>query len=457
MRVRRSLILLTLFSLLVLPVMTFTSISSQIQTENPPRSLQLASVERGDVTVVITAIGEVEADEIAGLSFTRAGRIVDLAVQEGDYVLAGDVLARQEDTLERIAYEDAQLALMAAELDLQDLLDDPDERNVRVAEANIDRAWGAYNAIRDRVSDEDIRAAELRFQQAEQALIAAQDARQVAGGDANDIALLDAEIGAASFDLEIARLQLDQLRQGNPEELNAAYAVVVQRQRELDQLLAGPEQAEIDETQVRVRDAQMDLERAEADLGLRSIIAPFDGVISAVDLELGEIANTGTRTIEITRIDPLKLVVEVDEIDIRQIRVGMAARVTLDAVDDIIFPAVVDQIALVGSEEEGIISYEVDLSLSNQDPRVRVGMTSEASIIVNRVDDVLVVPNQFIRLDRRENIAFVDVVDANGVIEEREIQLGLQGEETSEVIAGLSEGERISLDLEGDRFSFFGG
>jgi HlyD family secretion protein len=457
MAVRRSLILLTLFGAIVLPMMTFASISTQIQAENPPRNLQLATVQQGSVTVVITAIGEVEAAEIAGLSFTRTGRIIDLLVQEGDYVLAGDVLAQQENTVAILDYEDAQLALNAAELTLQDLLDDPDPRDVRVAEANVDRAWGVYSAISDRVTDDDLRAAELRYQQAQQVLVDAEAARRVAGGDANDIALLDAAIGEASFNLESARLQLEDLREGDPQDRNAAYAVVVQRQRELEQLLAGPEQWRIDEAQVRVQAAQMDLERAAANLNLLTVTAPFDGIISAVNVELGEIATTGTIALEITRIDPLELTVEVDEIDIRQIRAGMAAVIELDAIDDVIFPAQVSQIALVGREEEGIISYDVDLSLVNEDPRVRVGMTAEASIIIDSAEDVLVVPNEFIRLDRRANRAFVSVVEADEQVVEREIVLGLQGEDVSEVVSGLSEGDTLALDLQGDRFSFFGG
>jgi RND family efflux transporter MFP subunit len=457
MAVRRSLVLLTLFSLGLLPFLTFGSIAQQIQQESPARNLQLAVVERGDVELTISAIGEVEADEIANLSFTRSGTITELLVDEGDYALAGDVLAHQDNRIERIDYEQALLRLASAELDLQDLQDDPDERDIRVAEANIDRAWGVYSSIDGNITEDDIRAAELRLQQAQDALTSANEARQWAGGDDIDIALLDAEIGQAAFDSEIARLELDDLHTSNQADLNAAYTIVVQRQRELEQLMAGPEQWQFDQAQVRIEDARMDVDQAADNLNLLSVVAPFDGVISGVNIEQGEVVAPGMAALEITKIDPLKLTVEVDEIDIRQVRPGMEAVVELDALDDVDFPATVQQIALVGREEDGIISYDVDLTLQSDNPRIRVGMTAEASMIVESAADVLIIPNQYIRLDRRTGRAFVDLVDAEGVLTEHEIELGLQGQAVSEVVSGLSEGDTLALDLEGDRFSFFGG
>ena len=84
-------------------------------------------------------------------------------------------------------------------------------------------------------------------------------------------------------------------------------------------------------------------------------------------------------------------------------------------------------------------------------------MTAEASVVVEEHKDVLVVPNQFIRLDRRNDQAFVNVVKEDGTLEEKEISLGLQGQDTSEVVSGLNSGDVIALDLSGGTFSLFGG
>jgi HlyD family secretion protein len=84
-------------------------------------------------------------------------------------------------------------------------------------------------------------------------------------------------------------------------------------------------------------------------------------------------------------------------------------------------------------------------------------MTAEASVIVEERTDVLVVPNQYIRLDRRRGTAFVNIVTAEGGLQEVEVSLGLQGRDTSEVVSGLSAGDVLAVDLGGDRLSFIGG
>src|SRR5688500_1119304 len=98
MSVGRTILVLTLLTL-ALPMVVFSSRSSQLQAENPVRNLQLYTVARGDVDVTITAIGDLEADEIAQLSFTQPGRISEVLVEAGDYVVAGDPLLKQDDRI----------------------------------------------------------------------------------------------------------------------------------------------------------------------------------------------------------------------------------------------------------------------------------------------------------------------------------------------------------------------
>ncbi len=112
---------------------------------------------------------------------------------------------------------------------------------------------------------------------------------------------------------------------------------------------------------------------------------------------------------------------------------------------------------MLGTDDGGIVSYDVQVSLDDVDPRIRDGMTAEAAVIVDQRQNVLVVPNQFIRLDRDQNRAYVNLVDAEGQLKEIEITLGLQGQDSSEVVSGLNPGDVIAIDLSADRFSFFGG
>ena len=174
-------------------------------------------------------------------------------------------------------------------------------------------------------------------------------------------------------------------------------------------------------------------------------------------MEEGSLAAPGVPVIELTSITPLNMRAEVDEVDIDQIAVGMAARVQLDALPNTLLDGVIDQIAVLGQDNQGIVSYDVTVLLDNVDARVRHGMTAEAAVVVQEQTGVLTIPNQFIRLDRRNDQAFVNVMKDDGTLQEVEIELGLQGQDSSEVVAGLTEGTVIALDLSGGAFSLFGG
>jgi len=71
--------------------------------------------------------------------------------------------------------------------------------------------------------------------------------------------------------------------------------------------------------------------------------------------------------------------------------------------------------------------------------------------------DVLIVPNLYIRLDRELDKAFVNSVQPDGKLAEVEVKLGLQGQDSSEIVSGLNPGDVIAVDLSSDRISIFGG
>lgn len=458
MSVRRTLVVLTFLSM-GLPFLVFSSQANMAQNRESRRNLQYYTVQHGSIDVAVTAIGAIESLSTASLSFMQPGRVTEVLVQPGDSVMAGDLLAQQANATEQIEYDRALLAVQLAELQKQDLLEPSDDTDVRIAEANVNSAWGAYLGIQNAVTPEDLRAAELRYEQAQVTQLDAIDARtQADGGQADQFyQLLDAQVGQATFNAEIARLQLEALQNGNSGALNAAYARVVQAQRELARAKVGPTQAEIDRADIAIQQAQAQLDQAVLAMNRSRLTAPFDGVVSAVNVEVGALGTPVQPALELTDVSRLYVVAQVDEIDIRQVREGMPAQVRLDALAGVELPAAVERIALVGTNVAGIISYDVEVRLDSSDPRVRVGMTAEASVVVENRDDVLVVPNLYIRLDREQNKAFVNIARPDGSLEEVEVKLGLQGQDASEVLSGVSAGDVVVVDLSSDRISIFGG
>ncbi|MEO1667925.1 MAG: efflux RND transporter periplasmic adaptor subunit [Chloroflexota bacterium] len=418
-------------------------------------------VETGEVEAVVSAVGEIEADETVDISYTTGGRIAEVFVKETDYILEGDLLMRLENNNQRIAYDQAVLNLELAELELADLTAPVDADDIRIAEANVAAAEGNLRGSYGTASQAEIRAAELQVQQAEDRLETTVDRRIIGGQFDSDeeVELADAQIGEASFNLRIAQLQLEDLRTGDFAAANAAALGVEQALAELEQVLAGPTDLEIEQAEVRVEQAMAGLETAETTLSKSEIRAPFDGFVSLVNVEPGTLVIAGEAVAQMVDVDPLSVTVQIDEIDIGLIEPGMRANVEVDALQDLLLPARLASVALVGTQTSGgIVNYDAEIELNDINPLVRVGMTAEANIIVNEELNVVRVPNAYVRLDRRTNEAFVQVQNTEtNEFEEREVTLGLRGEDFSQVADGLVVGDIIRADLSGNQFELFGG
>lgn len=461
MSVRRSLFVL-LFLVLGIPVVIFgrTNLPTASGELVSLSNLQLYEIRQGTVSQTVTALGNVEANQVVNLSFLVPGRVADVVVQANDYVLPGDELVRLENETQQVQYQQALVTLDQALLEYEDLLT-IDEDNVLLAQASVDAAYGAYISASTVVSQDDIRAAELAY---EQALARAEEFRLDRdrlggqfGGDSNAYVAADARYGEATFQAEIARLQVEELRTASAPQAYAAYTRVLEAQAELDRLLAGPTQSQLDAAQANITQAENQVERAEVTYNRTILQAPIEGVVSALNVEVGALIAPGVAVLELTDISPLALTVQVDEIDIGLVEMGLPVRVELDGLPDVQFPATVSSIAPLGTPSGGIVSYDVGIALDTDDPRIRVGMTAEATIVIEEQPDVLVIPNLYIRRDRATDRTFVNVLRDDDTLAEIEITLGMQGRDTSEVTSGLQEGDLVAIDLGGGGVNVFEG
>jgi HlyD family secretion protein len=101
----------------------------------------------------------------------------------------------------------------------------------------------------------------------------------------------------------------------------------------------------------------------------------------------------------------------------------------------------------IQSASSGIVAYEVTIALDSDDPSLMPGMTTDATIETQRLENVLVVPNRAVSIDRSggEPVAFVEKVDENGNPIRAEVELGLRNETVSQVLSGLEDGDQIVI------------
>lgn len=388
MSVKRSLFLLTLLALAVPAAIGVidSAQSSPAPAQAQQQTIVIPSSETNTSqtqasTTMISALGTIEANQVAQASFLVSGTVAEVLVESGDTVNAGDVIARLDSLAAQVAYDQAALNLERAKLNQQDLYEPPSAESLRAAQASIASAQASYSSIANSSSSQ-VQAAQLRYEQALNTYNTQVAMRANMNGTDEEIALQDAAVGAASFSLEIARLQLEELQTPDSASLWQAGIRIAQAQLELEQLQAGPLESDIRSAELAVQRAQAQLEDAELALRRTELVAPISGVVTAVNIRSGQSVSAGSTAIEISDLSQLWLTAPVHEIDVDQLSVGSPAAVRLDALPDVTVPATVEQIAWLSTVSDNIVNYNTRFALNTSDSRIRVGMTAEAFIQV---------------------------------------------------------------------------
>lgn len=126
------------------------------------------------------------------------------------------------------------------------------------------------------------------------------------------------------------------------------------------------------------------------------LTAPIDGTITAVNIDEGEKAMDGAELIDITDYAHLSAVVQVDELDVPSLTLGMPAKITLDALPDQAFQGKVTAIANEGTVSNGVSLFDVTVNMDTS-KGARAGMSAEVNITTAEKKDVLTVPIEAVR------------------------------------------------------------
>jgi RND family efflux transporter MFP subunit len=152
----------------------------------------------------------------------------------------------------------------------------------------------------------------------------------------------------------------------------------------------------------------------------------------------------GTNIVQIGDLSRMFVDVTVDETDIGKVEVGQPVDITIDAFPDEIFEGKVTKIEPQAVMEQNVVMVHVRVEIENPDARLKPGMSATCEFIIDKKEDVLCVPNQAVKEKGGRN--FVTVVK-NGRQEDREVQIGLVGNDLTEIVKGLKEGEEVITSI----------
>ena len=222
--------------------------------------------------------------------------------------------------------------------------------------------------------------------------------------------------------------------------------VLTEAQNNLNRTNGIDAESNISIDQARRSQAAAQVNAVSAQLGDGKIRAPFDGIIVKNDLEVGEIISAFVPEVTMFGDNTKKLQLNTPEIYINKIAVGDSVSIELDAYPEEIFEGIVDFIDVIDTEVDGVPVYRTDIILSSQDERIRVGMNAKASIIADKKESVIAIPNHYITTTDGISTVLFQINPRPIETEERTIELGFKGNDgLVEIISGLRENDIILL------------
>jgi HlyD family secretion protein len=490
---RRLLVLLIVAVLIVGGLLISHSLRAQSATPAPSAQvIDTTTAEIGSLRLTVSATGAVMPKRQVPLLFASSGVVREVLVSAGDHVKAGDVLAKLDTADLEAALSDAQVQLQIQQIAYDALTSPPREADIAAAQAAVNAAQAALNAAQSSANPNAAQIAALQSDLARNQLWQAQLQRDMAAsarGFSPDISgfipgdvdvpqdvidrindglaglfpsfstggVPESALDQAQYGVEIADAGAASAanRTADPGGVASANAAVVQAQQQLNRLKNGPSNFDLQAAEISLSLAQLTVDQAQAALDRATLIAPFDGVIAQDSLVVGEFPPSDGAALLLVDDSALYVDLAVDETDVVRLSEGQEAELSLDALPGAEITGTVTRVGAAPTIVGQLVTYPVRLALAQTSEPVRIGMSATATIVVDQVDDVLTVPNRFIRIDRATQQAYVTIVGQDGRFVETAVQLGLRNELSSQVTSGLAEGQQIVL-LPSSSFNPFG-
>lgn len=197
---------------------------------------------------------------------------------------------------------------------------------------------------------------------------------------------------------------------------------------------------DIETQKSKVKQCQYALADARESLSQRYIYAPFDGEVTEVNIEKGDSVSASTALINFVTKQKIAEIT-LNEVDVAKVELGQKATISFDAIEDLTIVGEVAEIDAVGTVSQGVVTYDIKVIFDSQDERIKSGMSVSVSIITEIKQDVFTVSNSAIKT--QNNAQYVQIMKDDGTVYFQEIEIGISNDTNTEVLSGLSEGDKV--------------
>jgi HlyD family secretion protein len=278
---------------------------------------------------------------------------------------------------------DAQLAVDKARKTLDDLKAGPDGGDVADAEAALSKARAKLAELRAGPSGDKLAEAEAA------AVKARNKVDELKSGPSGE------DLAEAQTSVDKAQNKLNELKSGSSgDKIAEAQAAVAREQANLQDLKEPPTETELASAEEDVVTARAGLEDATANLKKATVTAPFDATVAEVDAVANSTVAAGDEAVTIYDRSGMHLDLEVSESDIERVKVGQPVDISFDALPDKTITGTVTMVSTVATSGQDVVTYLVQVEFDPGSLPVKVGMSANANIRVERREGVIQVPNR---------------------------------------------------------------
>ena len=460
-------------------------------------------VKRADIQLGVSADGAVKAAQDLSLSFQRSGSVADVKVKIGDAVKKGQVLLALDNKDASASVNQANAAVQAAQAAYEKILNGATSVDVQVAQVALANAKASLETTKEQQQV----AVDNAYKSLVNSGLAAwpgtgnigsvnpiitgtyvgRDQGQynislsatgnglnfVATGLENATGLVSVtpvpfgtkglyiqfpSTGVAAGNTWVVPIPNTQAAtyitnynayqaavQAQVSAVTQAQSAVDAAQAALDFKKAKARPEDVAAAQAQLSSAQAVLQLAQNAYANGLVTAPIDGLVTSVDVKIGETASPGKPILTMISNQKFQIESYLSESEVGQIKLTDPAQVTLDAYgSDLAFNASIVSIDPAGSMVNGLTAYKLTLQFEQEDDRIKAGMGANVVIDDAKKQNVLVVPSTAVF--RQNDQAFVLTQNSAGGAVRVPIQTGGEGlDGRIEVVSGLSEGQLVAI------------
>jgi len=221
----------------------------------------------------------------------------------------------------------------------------------------------------------------------------------------------------------------------------SSYKIALQEtESDLILKLAKPRQEDIGLYQAQIRQAEAKVDLLQSQIEDMYLKSPIDGKITKINSKAGEVVSVNEPVINLLSSNPFQIKTDIYEQDIVNIKIDDPVEVSLIAFPKEIFSGKVISVDPAEKIIDNVVYYEVTIDFDGKKENIKSGMTADIVIKTNEKEDVLRVSKNAVETINNKEMVQIKKGDK---IENREIKIGLEGDNYFEVVSGLQRGEEV--------------